>query len=519
MAVKAKGKVLSIVINNEYMRVCEVTKSGRGVVLHKMVTTPIPEECYNDGVIRDRGALEKVIKVAMGEHKMTATEAVFSVASTKIATKDVLIPAVKANKIADLIKMNATEYFPVKIEDYIVQHSVLESLTENGEQKLKVRVMAAPTNMIEPYYDIASSLGLHILAIDYVGNSTYQVLREQVSAAPTIIIQVENDVTMVNIMVNNVLQMQRTIPYGKSILVNMVMDKYRIGYDDALAKLQKEPLLHTHFGEDELSDQLRYMVSNINRLVDYYVSRSTQKAIEFAYVVGNAATIRGFVELMKNELHLPLEVITTLKNVTLDKKAYLDASTLTQYISNIGALLDPVHFIPAGRMLVDKKKHSGRGLHLMFGVSLIAGAALIAIPATRLVSVQNQLTEVQANNNKLKSIEQIVGAYYTAKDMYTDAQQFSKLTAGNNDRLEDFISELEEKIPSDVSFTNLSIANGEVTVSGTASSKTTLAALVSQMRTMKNVSSVVVGSEAEEKNLDGAVTVTFSMTCTITAGE
>lgn len=42
-AVKAKGKLVSIVINNEYIKICEITKTGKNVIVHKTVTIPTPE--------------------------------------------------------------------------------------------------------------------------------------------------------------------------------------------------------------------------------------------------------------------------------------------------------------------------------------------------------------------------------------------------------------------------------------------------------------------------------------------
>ena len=36
-AVKAKGKLVSIVINNEYIKICEITKTGKNVIVHKTV--------------------------------------------------------------------------------------------------------------------------------------------------------------------------------------------------------------------------------------------------------------------------------------------------------------------------------------------------------------------------------------------------------------------------------------------------------------------------------------------------
>ena len=36
-AAKAKGKLVSIVINNEYIKICEITKSGKNSTVHKTV--------------------------------------------------------------------------------------------------------------------------------------------------------------------------------------------------------------------------------------------------------------------------------------------------------------------------------------------------------------------------------------------------------------------------------------------------------------------------------------------------
>ena len=57
---------------------------------------------------------------------MNSNDVVFTISSNKIATKDVLVPDVKGNKIDKIIETNAAEYFPVKIEDYIVQYYPLK---------------------------------------------------------------------------------------------------------------------------------------------------------------------------------------------------------------------------------------------------------------------------------------------------------------------------------------------------------------------------------------------------------
>ena len=105
MAGNKGNRTLSISINNEYIKICEMSKKSKNIVIHKAVTIPTPVRSYNDGTIRDRGVLAKAIKVAMDSNRMESTKAIFSIASTKIVTKEVIIPDVKTNKIKDIIKI------------------------------------------------------------------------------------------------------------------------------------------------------------------------------------------------------------------------------------------------------------------------------------------------------------------------------------------------------------------------------------------------------------------------------
>lgn len=512
MFISAKARVLSITINNEFIKICEISKLRKSITVHKAVTIATPDRSYSDGMIKDRGALAKVIKVALDDNRITTTDVIYSLASTKIATKDVIIPNVKSNKIGEIINTNAAEYFPVNIEQYIIQYSVLERLVDD-ENKLKVQVMAAPSEMIESFYDLASSLGFYVEAIDYVGNSTYQGLKRQIDSVPSIVIQVENDATIVNIFNNNILQFQKIIPYGKSILVNAIMETYSIKYDAALKRLQTENLLHTSFDGDRVTESLRYLIGNVNRIIDYFITRNSNRPIEKAYVIGNATTISGFVDLFQNELNLPLTSIDTLKDINYDKKTYLDVTSLPNYITNVGAFLAPVNFIPNNITEISKAKDNTHFVKVLFSISIIISLLLVLIPFIGTISAKTNRDTIQQNVDSIKDIESVVSAYYDEKDKAADAIAFKTLTINNNDALSDFISTLETQIPSDVSIKNMNITSGSVSLSGGASSKASIALLIQKLSAVKSISAVKIGSETETKDANGIVTVTFSLTC------
>ena len=481
------NRTLSISINNEYIKICELSrKNNKLTTIHKAVTVPTPPRCYNDGTIRDRAELAKAIKVAIDSNRMESTKAIFSIASSKVATKEVIIPNVKNNKIADIIMTNASEYFPVNLDEYIINFEVLEKLEyENQDTKIKVLVMAMPEAMINAYYDLAGSLGLEVKAIDYVGNSTYQTLKLQVDNSPSIVIQVENDATIVNILDNNVLQLQRTIPYGKSVVVNALMDSMRIKYDPALKMLQEQQLIHASFDGDPVTESLNYLVTNVNRILDYYVTRNSNRPIEKAYIIGNATTMLGFKELFTNELKLPIESIDELAGIVTDKKTYVEAVTIPTYIINIGAFLKPVNFVPRSVQDEVKSKDDIRIFKVILGASIVGSVVIIVSSFAMMMSAKAERDSAQSSVNQVKGIESVVNSYYEAKDTAADALAFQILTYNNNDSLAGFIASLEQNLPSDVTIKSMSSNSGEVTMSGVTSSKSSLALLVQRLKSVK----------------------------------
>ena len=512
-AVKAKGKLVSIVINNEYIKICEITKTGKNVIVHKTVTIPTPEGCYEDGILENIPNLASAIKAVMDEHRFASKDVAFSVSSPRLATKEVLIPNVKGDKVGKIVQANATEYFPVNMDEYIIQHTILEKVEDSGQDKLKLMVAAVPSEVAESYYNLAKTMGLKIAFIDYVGNSTYQIMKQQIGPEVSLVIQVENDSTVINIFKENVLQLQRMVPYGKSMLVNAVMERYELKYDAATAKLQNETLLHSRFDGDEVTESLRYMASNINRVIDYSVSRN-RVSIQKAYLIGHSTTIKGFATLLSNELNMPIEKVETLKNIAMDKKAYVEEATLTSYVTNLGAVIDPVDFVPKRMIDSGVKKENTKTLVIAFIGAAVVAAALVLVPLGRVVVLNAEISKLNKSIDKLSSINDIVNEYYAAKDENNDIKAFAALTADSDDSLQDFVDYLEKNMPSDVVISSFNITSGAVSISGKAGSKASVAKFIQQLQKSPSVINVDVPTISESKDNAGSVEATFSLTCT-----
>lgn len=517
-----KNRYLTINFNNEFIKVSEVSKTNKGLVVHKVFSIPTPPRSYRDGIIRDRNLIAKELTIVLQRHGITTTNVIYTISSTKIATKEVVIPYVAPKKVDSIVRMNATEYFPVNIEEYIIQNVVLETIVNKDNPKkkeqLKLLVAAVPAKMIEEYYDFSSTMGLKVVAIDYLGNSTLQILKMQSDVETSVMVQIENDSTIISVFTNDVLQLQRTVPYGKTMIVNAVMERRKIfNYEVALDILIKEQLIHTEFDGDDITESMRYLVSNVSRIMDYQTSRNSNKPVDKVYLVGNATYILGLEDLFRNNLAAPVESISFLKGVEADKRTYVEETTLTTYIANIGAVINPLNFSPAASAASSSDKKTGGvdlgQMKLVLGIAVLGAALLIVIPYIQMNLAKAEMEEEQVRLEGIRSIEEVVAKYNNAKANYEDVKAFKVMSTNNNDVICEFILDLERVMPQGVQVTNINVDNGIVTLSGEAYSKEAVGMFIQQVKTLDNVSSVF--NDFIRENIDDNQNVVdeFSFSC------
>ncbi len=518
MTIKNKKKLLSIVIKGEHIKICVVSKNGKNLKVHSALTADTPKGAVSDGLIEDAESLEKTLRKVLTTNSISVKDVIFSIVSGKIATKEVIIPDVKDNKIGDIVAANASEYFPVEIDEYIIKHAVLERFTEEEVGKIRLQIVAAPKKMVESYYALAKRLELHIETIDYSGNSIYQLLNEQIGKEYCTVIDIEGEGTVVSIFESNVLKMQRTIPYERTILIETVKEKYSLATEeDVRKKLYEDKILNISLDTDEVTDSLSYLVNGIKRVTDYYISRNGGKPFEKAYVLGDAVTIPGLLTLLSNEMGTELTPLIHFTNVTCDKGVSATERNITEYTSSIGALLAPIDIISIQQAEVDNKDSSMRTMVMVLILAIVAAAALVAMPLIDVLSYKDKMKNTQKNIDRLIYVEDIVDDYYVAKDKYSDALAFQIITSNSNDYLHIFLQELEKKMPSDIAFGGMSVSSGSVTVSGTAASKSSMAKLIQELNSIESVANVFISNETEVMDNTGAITVSFSLTCTFSA--
>ena len=515
----SNSKVLTIDITNESITIVEVTPSNKKQsTIHNAIIFETPEDAYEDGVIRDKERIAEAIKSQLSANGITNKNAIFVLTSTKIVNREVLVPFVKENKIKGIINANSSEYFPVNIEDYVVSHSVLETVTdEENNKQLRVLAVAAPENMVRSYYDLAALAGLKVVALDYIGNAMLQLIKTQTTEAmTTMVIQLGSESTVLNIVKGDTLLLQRTVPYGTNVVVNEVMDAKGVDATTAMTLLQNERLLTVDFDDNAITGAFRYLINNIDRVMDFFTSKNPDKPIDDVFLTGDGALIKGIDGLFKVQLNVSTRVMDTLYNIKFDPKIDLKIYNPVYLMVPIGAAFDPMGF-ELGEAGAKGSASSVDTTPLVIAfliLSVIIAGGVTAYSFIAKNKAQSELDQVNRDIQAISDIEKIVTDCENAQNIYMDAENMYSYTENLNENVGTLITELEDKMPKGISLTAFNSTADGVDFTGNTKTYEDIAAFAINLKDIECIDNTFIESVTENKDAQSTdVTYDFTVKC------
>ncbi len=515
------GKAISIEIGYSLTRVCEVDYKAKTHRVYRRFTVPTPAGVMNDGVLRVTPEYVEELRKALADSKMKAKQVVFTITSGRINSREVMIPMVKDNRIADVVAANASEYFPVDLSQFELAHNILGVVGEKkGQQQYKLLVMAAPKALLQDYYELAKELKLELAAIDYAGNSVFQVAKDKVSKGTSLVVKIDEHSTLVLAIQNSVLTFTRYLPYGVDEAIQTIVDSSRWARTDTVVDAMDAMALNDCTGFPEIVEALTPLTNNISRVVDYYTAHNTDAPVEKIYITGVGADIKGMPGFMEKEISFPIEVLRQVEGWRLEQ------SFRTQfyggYVACVGAAAAPLGFKKDEKKKKDNAPAAGKkgGVNLapiayaVLGVGVAAALVLVVLSVLRLMEAQRQNMELMAQNNSLEEIIPIYNEYVATQSTYNLVQSMYSMTENRNEELVEFLEELEKKLPSDVHVVSLTSTLDGVAINMTVSTKSEAAVAIEQLRTFESLipTSVTVNSVVEEIDEEtGVSSVNFAV--------
>ena len=539
------ARAIAIEIGYSLTKICEVDYKAKTHKIYKSFTVPNGAEVISDGALMVSPEYVENLRSALSANHVKGKQVVFTITSSKIASREVTIPYVKENRIADVVNANATDYFPVDLSQYQLAYTILGTIGETkGAQQYKLLVMAVPTALLSGYYELAKALKLEVAAIDYSGNSIFQVVKDECAKGRHIVVKIDERSSLVMAVENSVLSFTRSVSYGVEEIMDTVMNTLCWGevssVEQAIRVLQRNECIvpeedagdsesaeeSAKSAKDSALEDMREavipLIGGITRVIDYYASRNSGAGIERILITGMGADFKGMDEMLSRETNMPVAILKEAAGWNLMRN--FKNECFSEYIACVGAAVAPLGFKqePEKRSKGKAKKEAGEGgtnwaplAYTVFGVGLVAAAALVAVPMIGYAKLTKTNMELKAQAGSLEDIIPIYNEYVEVKAEHAMADAMYEATESRNESLEEFLGELEDKLPANVNVISFSSDAYEVSLNMRVQTKDDAGAAVEQMRTFQSLipERVTVASLVEEENEEsGERVVNFTVT-------
>ena len=539
------NRVLSIEISNSFTKICEIDYKVKKPKVYKVLTVETPEGVVVDGMLQPTQEYADHLVNALATNGIHTKRVIFTISSTRVASREVQIPNVKANKIEALVKTNANDYFPVDLTQYEIGHYLAGGLTEEG--KLRVMALAVPKALLNSYYQLAQMCGWEVECFDYSSNSLYQILRDEKTETVTMMIKIDENSTIVTVLSAGKVLLQRTVAYGVQDAIETMIASGAYAVNDpmsAVERFQKKTCLNRvlHQGdklweenagrwEDEdagnvevtaarqkITSTLEPLIVGVNRVIDFYDSRNGDTPIERTYVTGLGGSFSGMSKLFTNCLERKVHTLSDMDDKIGMSKA-IRSTRPAAYISCLGAVLAPVG-------LIDKSQQKAKGMTVVSGTNytfvsvavLVLGVILsIAMAVTSLTRYFGTVAEnvaLQARVEELQPAQTVYNEYLSTAAQYDKYKYLYEYTENPNENLVEFINELEQILPD--SFYTDSFSSDQTGISMTVNveGKAAAARTILNIRNMESIEDVQISNITDNQDEMGGSWVMFSMTGT-----
>ncbi len=516
------GRVLSMEIGQGMTRVIEIDYMAKAPKIYNAFSLETPKDMVQDGVITRNEDFIIALKGEMRKREIKTDTVVFTVSSTRIANREARIPLCKPNKILPLITANAADYFPVDMNQYHLVYNILGKTETAEEKQYRLSLLAVPNDVTTSYLDLAHSLGLHIKALDYVGNSIYNVVREDYSRGTNAIIKIDEHSSLVTIVKAGEIVLQRSVAHGVNGAIENMMDLDLYGeamdYNTAMRAFMENHCLRRYLNVDVdyqepedtsdemmmsrimLTENLRYLIGNIGRILEYYVSRNENDNIESVAIVGVGADFMGMDELLSNELGYDVRPYDGLAGIRITSAHYTGDVTMHTMAACVGAAMKPLQLL-SPELLKGEKQTS---LVIPFAVmiaGIVVAVALFMVGEIMVSAQQNKKRDIQADLDKNKSIQEIKMNFEQTRATYDEVIKFQDVPVNNNSQLGMVIQEMERKMPKKFKALSVSATNAGVTIAAECTSKEEAATIINNLREFKTLV-VIATSEIVETYVD-----------------
>lgn len=497
-------RVLSIEMGDWWTKVVLTEPYKKSPSIENMFYFRTPDNTVEDGTARDRDRFLNTLKEELKKRDIKERDVIFIINSTKVITREITIPFVKDKLLPGIVEVQAKDHFPMDISGYTITYQKLgDYVDDDKKRQLKLGLIAVPDNLLSNYLALAKAGGFNVESFEYIGNSVVSFARTHYNVN-NVIVQLEENATIVSIVVGKKLAFQRVVPngYGSALATilehpvlnvenepeayhfltthNLLYKRPRVGDLSTEDEQRRQKALEDAYAD--VREALSYHIRITLTALEYYRNQSKKDFFGVLRLVGDGARIAGIQKFFTDEIPLELAEDNALSHVSLAKNISRDEMSEVDFTSAIGAVIAPLNIKPKETAAKEAKRSTMKVAYFGFALSLAISIALGVMGTTRYMLAADEHDRLTAEIQELSPIQRIYDEHEAVSAQAAEFITFDLMTWTDNELALYLIESLEEQLPDTIVVQSLNLNGSAITMSLTSPNKLTVAQMLLNFR-------------------------------------
>lgn len=329
-------KYLAIDIGNRKTKIVLGGIEKDKIVVDNYFITDTPTGIMEDGKITNLNGLIAMLKDSLKKGKIRGKHLVMSITGTGIITRDIQLPKSTDEELEKILGFEAQQYFPVELDNYILDFKVLEEIDSGDGVFNRVLLVAAPVNQVDEFMKVHKRLNKEIEAIDIPANNICKVLFGEAYVGKELngkelphefaVLDLGAKTTGVYIFSSGKLKFSRILLNGSGDIDDLIASQLNVDFSKAEEikimvgnLIADDDLINPNSEDAKISNLIKPAVNNlmsdINRFIEFYNSRSTGNRLDRIFLCGGGSKLKGIDIYFRTYFNIPVEFLDPQKFV------------------------------------------------------------------------------------------------------------------------------------------------------------------------------------------------------------
>jgi type IV pilus assembly protein PilM len=320
-----RKSLIGLDVGSSAVKAVELKKRGDGYELVNFGLELLGQDTVVDGAIMDALSVSAAIERMFAGHKIKNRNVATSVSGHSVIVKRITVSAANDDELDSAIPYEAQQHIPFDLSDVNLSYQSLgDSLSGQGTD---VMLVAVKREKILNHTSALTQANKTPRVVDYDGFAMFNAFEANYDLSPETIVALLNiGASITNIVVGRGATplFARDVSVGGNQYTDTLQKELDLNYEEAeqLKQGQEVGSITREQKIPHLRSVSEILMLEVQKTFDFFRQTPLAENAQQIYLAGGTAKIEGLVEQLKEEFHVPVEIIDPFRKVKVDPQKF-----------------------------------------------------------------------------------------------------------------------------------------------------------------------------------------------------